>query len=152
MAERRRRRRKRPRKRRRRRKRRKEEEKAKEAEDAVTPTTGQILEISARERAVQTELEILDDRYRTVVASRRRELLEATLAERDAVAQELARREALERAETAFRAFHSPISGGVGGVGVGRSRRRSVLPASSYPIVVPGRERRAVPVETLARA
>ena len=68
------------------------------AETAVTPTTGQMLEISARERAVQTELDMLDDRYRTVVASRRRELLEATLAERDAVAEELARRQAVEAA------------------------------------------------------
>ena len=34
-----------------------------------------------------------------------------------------------------------------------RRRRRSVLPASSYPVVVPGgHERRAVPVEALARA
>ena len=94
-----------------------------------------------------TELEILDDRYRTVVASRRRELLEATLAERDAVAEELARREALERAETAHRAFHSPSGGGGGGDGAaGR------LAASSYPIVVPGHERRAGFVEAVARA
>ena len=113
----------------------KAEERAKEEEDAVTPTTGQILEISARERAVQTELEILDDRYRTVVASRRRELLEATLAERDAVAEELARREALERAETAFRAFHSPSGGG--GVGDGDGGPSSPPPPtrSSFPVV-----------------
>ena len=115
----------------------KEEKQVKEEEDAVTPTTGQILEISARERAVQTELEILDDRYRTVVASRRRELLEATLAERDAVAEELARREALERAETAFRAFHSPSGGGGVGVGDGDGGPSSPPPPtrSSFPVV-----------------
>jgi hypothetical protein len=75
-------------------------------ETAVTPTTGQMLEISARERAVQTELDMLDDRYRTVVASRRRELLEATLAERDAVAEELARRQAVEAASAPNPATH----------------------------------------------
>ena len=72
----------------------------------MTPTTGQMLEISARERAVQTELDMLDDRYRTVVASRRRELLEATLAERDAVAEELARRQAVEAASAPNPATH----------------------------------------------
>ena len=77
-----------------------------ESEEAVTPTTGQMLEISARERAVQTELDMLDDRYRTVVASRRRELLEATLAERDAVAEELARRQAVEAASAPNPATH----------------------------------------------
>ena len=75
-------------------------------EEAVTPTTGQMLEISARERAVQTELDMLDDRYRTVVASRRRELLEATLAERDAVAEELARRQVVEAASAPNPATH----------------------------------------------
>ena len=112
----------------------KAEERAKEEEDAVTPTTGQILEISARERAVQTELEILDDRYRTVVASRRRELLEATLAERDAVAEELARREALERAETAHRAFHSPSGGGGGGDGAAGPSSPPPPTRSSFPV------------------
>ena len=77
-----------------------------ESEEAVTPTTGQMLEISARERAVQTELDMLDDRYRTVVASRRRELLEATLAERDAVAEELARRQVVEAASAPNPATH----------------------------------------------
>ena len=77
-----------------------------ETETAVTPTTGQMLEISARERAVQTELDMLDDRYRTVVASRRRELLEATLAERDAVAEELARRQAVDAASAPNPATH----------------------------------------------
>jgi len=77
-----------------------------ESQEAVTPTTGQMLEISARERAVQTELDMLDDRYRTVVASRRRELLEATLAERDAVAEELARRQAVEAASAPNPATH----------------------------------------------
>ena len=81
-----------------------------ESEEAVTPTTGQMLEISARERAVQTELDMLDDRYRTVVASRRRELLEATLAERDAVAEELARRQTVEAASAPNPATHAAPS------------------------------------------
>jgi hypothetical protein len=81
-----------------------------ESQEAVTPTTGQMLEISARERAVQTELDMLDDRYRTVVASRRRELLEATLAERDAVAEELARRQTVEAASAPNPATHAAPS------------------------------------------